>query len=76
MPETRHVIKHGDKWAVKKPGSVRVSSQHRTQEAAEKRAAQILRRVGGGERVVHGEDGSVRNKQTVGGASDPVASKG
>ena len=76
MPEQRHVIKHGDRWAVKKPGSPRVSSQHRTQEAAEKRAAQILRRAGGGERVVHGEDGRVRSKETVGRGNDPVASKG
>ena len=65
MTEQRHVGKEGDKWAVKKPGAERASSLHDTQRQADQRAAEILRKAGGGERLTHGLDGRVRSKDTI-----------
>lgn len=71
MAERRHVVKEGDKWAVKKPGAERASSLHETQRQADQRAAEILRNAGGGERVTHGLDGRIRGKDTIAPGRDP-----
>jgi hypothetical protein len=71
VAEQRHVVKEGDKWVVKKPGAERASSVHDTQREADRRAAEILRNAGGGERVTHGLDGRIRSKDTIAPGNDP-----
>jgi hypothetical protein len=71
MSERRDVVKRGDQWVVTKPGAGRASSSHDTQRGADQRAAEILRNVGGGERVTHGLDGRIRSKDTIAPARDP-----
>lgn len=68
----RHVVpnpKGG--WDVKKPGARRASSHRDTQAEAEARAKEILSRDGGGEAVIHGRDGQIRDADTVAPAHDP-----
>lgn len=48
---------------------------HRTQVAAEKAARADLMRSGGGELVIKGRDGKVRDQSTIG-RKDPPKSKG
>jgi hypothetical protein len=70
--EERHVVKNPDGgWDVKKPGADRASSHHDTQAQAEERAKEILGNVGGGEAVIHGQDGRIRDKDTVAPGNDP-----
>lgn len=70
--EQRHVVRDGDDWVVRKPGADRASSRHDTQREADRRAADILRNLGGGERVTHGRDGKIRSKDTIPPANDPL----
>jgi hypothetical protein len=65
------VVRDGGEWLVKKPGSERASSRHETQREADRRAAEILRNVGGGERVTHRRDGKIRSKDTIAPGKDP-----
>ena len=62
---SRHVVKDGNQWAVKKPGTNQPESRHRTQATAERRAKEIVRREGGGEVRIHGRDGRIRDSDTV-----------
>lgn len=73
---SRHVVKSGNKWANKKAGNKRATSTHRTQRDAEKRAREDLRESGGGELNIHGEDGKIRQKDTVPDGNDPHPPKG
>ncbi len=68
---TRHIVPAGPKkWAATEPGEG-TTSTHRTREAAERAAKQDLRRAGGGEAIVHGSDGKIRDSDTVPPANDP-----
>jgi hypothetical protein len=70
--ETRIVQKNPDGgWDIAKPGSKRVSDHKQTQRDADKRAAEILQRAGGGERITKGVDGKIRSKDTISPARDP-----
>jgi hypothetical protein len=69
--EQRWVVRDGDDWVVRKPGAERVSSRHNTQREADRRAAEILRNAGGGERVTQRRDGKIRSKDTIPPARDP-----
>jgi hypothetical protein len=71
MAEQRHVVKDGDDWVVRKTGAERASARLDTQRKADQRAAEILRNVGGGERVTHGVDGKIRSKDTIAPGNDP-----
>jgi uncharacterized protein YdaT len=72
----RHVVPDGDGgWAVEKGDHERVSSKHATQEDAMRRAHEIVANAGGGEVVVHGTDGQIRDKRTVG-KDDPFPPAG
>ena len=72
MPEKRHVVPHREGgWDVRKPGAERASSHHETQREAEQRAKEILENAGGGEAVIHGRDGRIRDSDTVPPAKDP-----
>lgn len=68
---SRHVVRDGGGWAVKKPGVVTPESRHRTQGAAEDRAKDQVRRAGGGEVRIHGRDGRIRDSDTVAPGRDP-----
>ena len=68
----RHVVRNPDGgWDVKKPGASRASSHHETQAEAEIRAKDILSNDGGGEAVIHGRDGKIRDSDTVPPGNDP-----
>jgi len=69
---SRHVVRgNGGSWNVKQPGVAGPQSSHRTQGQAEKAAKRDLARHGGGEVVVHGRDGRIRDSDTVAPARDP-----
>ncbi|MCH7699597.1 MAG: DUF2188 domain-containing protein [Chloroflexi bacterium] len=62
----RHVVPNPDGgWDVVAPGASRFSSHHRTQSEAEARAKEILRNDVGGEAVIYGRDGEIRDSDTV-----------
>lgn len=68
----RHVVpSERGGWDVAKPGAGRASSNHPTQSEAEQRAKEIVRRQGGGEVVIHGRDGRIRDSDTIPPAKDP-----
>jgi hypothetical protein len=61
---------------VKKPGARRASAHLDTQAAAVVRARQILANDGGGELRIAGNDGSIRQADTIPPGNDPRSSKG
>ncbi|HUZ40849.1 MAG TPA: DUF2188 domain-containing protein [Acidimicrobiales bacterium] len=68
----RHVVpnpKGG--WDVEAPNSERASSHHATQAEAIVRARQIVHNSGGGEMVIHGRDGRIRDSDTIAPGHDP-----
>ena len=58
-------------WDVRAPNASRASAHERTQAAADKRAAEILRNLGGGERITQGRTGRIRSKDTIAPGNDP-----
>jgi hypothetical protein len=67
-----HVVPTGaGGWGVTREHGERASSHHDTQQEAIARAHEIVANAGGGEVVVHAQDGTIREKVTVGGANDP-----
>jgi hypothetical protein len=58
-------------WDVSKPKGKRASANLPRQKEADKRAGEILRNLGGGERITKGTDGKIRSKDSVGPAKDP-----
>lgn len=61
----RHVVPAEDGWHVEKEGAQRASARAATQAEAITRALEIVANDGGGEVVVHGADGVVRDTRTV-----------
>lgn len=57
-------------WAVRREGADRRSFAP-TQKSAEKIAKQYATNSGGGEVVIHGRDGRIRDKDTMAPARDP-----
>jgi uncharacterized protein YdaT len=70
MSKNRHVVKHGDGWAVRKEHSDRVSSTHPTQRDAIESAKKGAQRDRG-EVVIHGRDGKIRDKDSYGPDANP-----
>jgi hypothetical protein len=70
-PNSRYVVRDGDRWAVRAGGAQRASSTHDTQAEAIDRAREIVTNLGGGEVTIQGRDGRFRDSDTVGGAPDP-----
>jgi transcriptional regulator with XRE-family HTH domain len=67
----RHVMRDArGGWVVNKGSGDRMSSRHATQAEAIDRAREILQNTGGGELVIHGEDGRVRHSDTVSAGTD------
>lgn len=68
----RHVVPNpAGGWDVQKPGAGRASTHHDTQAEAIGRAREIVGNAGGGEVVVHGRDGKIRDSDTVAPGRDP-----
>ena len=61
-------MQHDGQWAVTKEDRERVSDLLATQDEAIRRGHEIVRNLGGGELVVQGRDGDIREKVTVAGA--------
>ncbi len=73
--DDRHVVPNPDGgWDVKAPNADRASKHEDTQAAATARAREITRNTGG-VTVVHGRDGTIRQKDSTGGR-DPYPAKG
>ena len=68
-----HVVKSEGKWAVKKAGSARATSTHRTQKAAWKAGRQVAKKDRS-EAFLHGEDGRIKERNTY--SKDPHPPRG
>jgi uncharacterized protein YdaT len=67
-----HVVQHGDRWAVRRERSERVSSIHDTQaDAISQARSQAMREQG--EVCIHGRDGKIRDRDSYG--NDPCPPK-
>lgn len=62
-------------WNYKKEGAGKASGTERTQAQAEREAKRLSSRTGGGEVRIHGEDGKIRDSDTVKPATDPCPPK-
>ncbi len=73
MPRNeRHVVPNPDGgWDVRTPGAQRSSGHTDTQAEAIDRARQIVSNTGGGEVVIHGQDGRIRDSDTIAPGNDP-----
>lgn len=71
-PNNRHVVpnEHGG-WDVKAPDAARASAHSTTQVEAINRAREIVHNAGGGEVVIHGRDGRIRDSDTIAPGHDP-----
>ncbi|GAB2635982.1 DUF2188 domain-containing protein [Gordonia jinhuaensis] len=68
----RHVVPDTNGgWNVQKPGGSRASAHTDTQAEAIARAREIVGNAGGGEVRIHGQDGKIRDSDTVAPGSDP-----
>lgn len=68
----RHVVKNPKAgWDVKAGGAKRASATEKTQARAEETAKKIVSNAGGGEVIIHGRDGRIRDKDTVAPGNDP-----
>lgn len=68
----RHVTPTDDgRWAVRREGAERASGIFDTQAEATARAREIEWNTGGGEVVIHGTDGRIRDSDTVPPGHDP-----
>lgn len=73
----RTVQKRDDgKWEVRAPGASRASAVTDTQGQGITRGRDILARDGGGELRVRGENGQIRQQDTIAPGNDPSSSKG
>lgn len=71
-PSDRHVVPNSSGgWDVVAPNADRASTHHDTQLDAIDRAREIVHNGGGGEVVIHGRDGRIRDSDTVAPGNDP-----
>ncbi|MFH1367935.1 MAG: DUF2188 domain-containing protein [Elusimicrobiota bacterium] len=69
-----HVVKSGNRWAVKKEGSSSPVSTHKSQSLAIDAAIPIAKSIKG-EVIIHGRDGRIRDKDSYGPDSCPPKDK-
>lgn len=69
----QHVVKRGDSWVVRGENNSKDTSHHPTQKEAQERAREIAINQRG-EVLVHGVNGSIREKNSYG--NDPFPPKG
>ena len=65
MPKGVHVVPAGGRWGVRRAGSSRLTSTHRTQNAAINRAVPIAKREHT-EVVIHRRNGQIRDSDSYG----------
>jgi Uncharacterized protein conserved in bacteria (DUF2188) len=66
MPKgNQHVVPHDSGWAVRGEGNSRVTSTHDTQREAIDAGREIARNQGG-ELLIHGRNGQIRERDSVG----------
>ena len=70
----QHVVPHPDGWAVRGEGNSRTTSVHDTQQEAINVAREIARNQGG-ELLIHGRDGQIRELDSSG-YNDPYPPRG
>ncbi len=63
-------------WGVRREGATRDSEVFSTQDAAISRARSLTRASGGGELIVQGRDGLIRQRDTVPPGHDPFPPRG
>ena len=68
MSKNQHVVPRGGNWAVRAARSSRITSEHRTQNAAINAAVKIAKHQES-EVVIHRPDGRIRDKDSYG--NDP-----
>lgn len=59
-----HVVKKANHWETKKEGNVSPLTKHHTQEKAIEQGKTIVINSNGGELIIHGIDGKIRDKNT------------
>lgn len=64
------------KWVYKSHGAKQTSKAYGTQAEAVTKARKVLSEQGGGELIVHGADGKIRQKDTIAPGNDPRSIKG
>lgn len=68
----RHVVPNPEGgWDVVTPRANKASANLPTQAEAIDRAREIVESLGGGEVVIHGKDGRIRDLDTIAPANDP-----
>lgn len=68
----RHIVPNqGGGWDVRAPGAARASAHTATQADALRRARTIVGNAGGGEVVIHGRNGQIRDSDTIAPGNDP-----
>lgn len=73
----RNVFKNkSGQWVSQSQASDQPTSLHLTQYEAINAARNDLRNSGGGELIIHGEDGKIREKDTIAPGNDPRDIKG
>lgn len=70
----QHIVRHEGGWAVRGEGNSRATSVHRTQREAIEAGREVARNQGG-ELLIHGRDGRIRERDSVGN-NDPFPPKG
>jgi hypothetical protein len=65
----------GKGWANKRNSAERPEAYYQTQKSAEDAARQNLINAGGGELSIKGENGKIRDKNTIGKGNDPCPPK-
>lgn len=57
----QHVVPHENGWAVKREGNERITSSHRLQETAIRKAKRLARKYRA-DVIIHREDGTIRDR--------------
>ncbi|MEX2115296.1 MAG: DUF2188 domain-containing protein [Bacteroidota bacterium] len=70
MGKNVHVVKSGDRWAVKEEGRKTPLSTHKSQELARQNAVPLAKE-NKSEVVIHGRDGKIRDKDSYGDDPNP-----
>lgn len=73
---SRSVFRRNGVWINKRDDSDKASSTHETQEDAYLEARRMIQNEGGGEIAIHGEDGKIREKNTIPPGNDDYPPKG
>lgn len=72
----REVRKHGDGWGVFAPNARRASVVKPTQSEAQASGRTFLRNQGGGELLTRGQNGQIRQQDTIKPGNDPRSRRG